>query len=202
MTERDKYLLVAGVCIVAVWVPLAIGVAFDFFPLLWWGTVGMYLGVGWIVPGGLVGAAFKQSAKSRGEEHPNVAGVVAGVGFTLLFLVVGGALLAGAALRHGDSETDTSADQVWSPNPTQRQAASLVAAAARKSGHGRVQSVFCDTEISSDNLGFCVVTYKGPRCQMWFVGNEAGEKTVAPADDKPLKGLGRYDESVGQVNCC
>jgi hypothetical protein len=208
-SSRDWCLIGAAASLLGSWLTIAVGGLLDVLPLLYVGVVGMYLGVGWVVPGTLVGVAVKQSAESRGARHPTRVAVATGIGVGFAALVMSSAILA--AVGAGDlaetTETDnrvptlgiaTEADDRGAAVRTQDEKIALVAATARlrSSRHGGVSYVVC--QKTGD---FCVVSYGALTCQLWRLEHLNGVDVAQPIGLR-MNGHGMYDEDHPESVAC
>jgi hypothetical protein len=181
--------LLCGAC---TWVPLAVGVAFDVHAFLWWGVVSAYLGISWVVPGALFGAAVTQRAKERDRRHANVLGFGIGIPAGIACLVGVAFLLAAFAASTSEEAPDATPALSGGPAVSDRAGRTVLvmtAVHARTSHFGRVVRVRCGVE--SDSL--CAVTYGWPACQLWTVRNVNGHDVARPLDKPSEGGYGTFN---------
>jgi hypothetical protein len=197
--RRRWLLLAAAACLVGSWVPLAVGAAFDVYGLLVWGVVSLYLGVGWVLPGVLVGVAAGDRARARHKRHPTWVGVAMGAASTIAFLILA-ALLAASGLDSDTATTtsQTSTQQLEPATSSRSDRVSLVMAAAqrKRATMGPVVWVEC-----SKSTNFCAVAFEPPACQLWIVENVDGVDTPKPIGLAIEGGNGTYDEARDSVGC-
>lgn len=89
--DRPGWLLVGAVCAVLVTaLPSLVGRWLDISIFQDWGVLAAYLGISWLLPGGLVGLAVFSLAGRRNVRHRLALAVTVGVavGFALLLLSV------------------------------------------------------------------------------------------------------------------
>ena len=128
----------------------------------------------------------------RGERKQwNVSPLVHG---TLTALIALGVTFGGVVIVNFRTDSGLTA-----PVSGPRQWAPLVEAAAQDSDEGRVLSVICDRKLTNGDLASCAVTFEGPVCQYWFVGNAADGEDEARPGDEIDEGSGYYDEEVGPL---
>lgn len=152
------YAVIACACVLAVWVPIAISLAYPVKLLDGWGVLSGYVGLAWFAPAGLVALAVSRLCRERGIPLPNAVGAGAGVAALVGLLV---ALAAWMTTLEGRWEEDGSAAR--GPTPIVEKPADRVRAAA----DGSVLDVVCHP-ISNGSF-FCAATYAGPACQLWSV---------------------------------
>jgi hypothetical protein len=195
--RRRWLLLAAAACLVASWLPLAVGAALDVYALEYWGVVTLYLGLGWLAPGILVGAAAGDRARARRKAHPTRASIAVGVAATVGFLVLGATLGAAAGLESEPGQTNTT-DETRPATSTKSDRVSLVMAAAqkRRATSGPVIWVEC-----SRSTNFCAVAFDPPACQLWVVENVDGVDKPKPVGLAIEGGSGTYDEVSDSIGC-
>jgi hypothetical protein len=156
------YAALAGACVLAVWIPIAL---FEIRPvrvLGVWIVLGGYLGLAWLTPGVLAGLAVARAARERRTPRPNLVGAVAGCVIGVACLLALSAWLATAERRWEEETTPKRSPRVTiAPEE-------LVRATAERP----ILDLHCHP--ISDGSYFCAVTYDGPACQLFsVVGDEA-----------------------------
>lgn len=87
-----RFLRRAGVLLLVTWIPAALG-GLGVAPLGAWAVASGYLGVNWLLPGVLVGAAAREYAACRGFRYSRAAGLAAATLSAVCLLLVAGTLI-------------------------------------------------------------------------------------------------------------
>jgi hypothetical protein len=192
VSKPARVAIAAAACLVATWIPLAVGIALDVFPLQYWGVLSGYIGLSWLAPAVCLGLATTEWAKLRGRTHATASGIASGIGAGVILLVGVASIMAAGGL----AETDETSDAKPALGDQAARTALVMAAARHKiSRFGAVDAAACGADTDS----LCIVTYHHPACQLWVVENVNGVDR-ARAVDSPAEG-GRGYLNEGQIGC-
>jgi hypothetical protein len=171
------YALLAGACLLVVFVPAMVSAVHSVDALDVWVVVSTYLGISWVAPAACLAAAVGHHAREQGRAHSTRRGIVTGIVTGSVLLVCMLVVIAPLVGTGQDEEGRVDHNAAVATERAAQTPVEIVRASV-DSSHPAADDVLCAPRTRDTT--FCVVTFKGRSCQLWLVRDREAKALMGP----------------------